>query len=56
MDIQVLREFLVLVDTKNYWEASSRLFIGQSTLSKHIKQLEQELGSRCSAAPPARWS
>lgn len=44
MDIQVLREFLVLVDTQNYWEASSRLFIGQSTLSKHIKQLEQELG------------
>lgn len=44
MDIQLLREFIVLVETKNYWEASARLFIGQSTLSKHIKQLEQELG------------
>lgn len=44
MDIQLLREFIVLVETKNYWEASSRLFIGQSTLSKHIKQMEQELG------------
>lgn len=44
MDIEHLREFIVLVETKNYWEASSRLFIGQSTLSKHIKQMEQELG------------
>jgi len=44
MEIDYFREFLVLVDTKNYWKASERLFIGQSTLSKHIKLMEQELG------------
>lgn len=44
MDIEYFREFTVLVDTKNYWEASARLFIGQSTLTKHIKQMEKELG------------
>lgn len=39
-----LREFVVLADTCSYSEAAERLFMGQSSLSKHIKALEQELG------------
>ncbi len=44
MNTEYLKEFLVLAETKNFWEASERLFINQSTLSKHIKTLETELG------------
>lgn len=29
---------------QNFWEASERLYLNQSTLSKHIKQMETELG------------
>ena len=39
-----LREFVVLADTCSYSEAAERLFMGQLSLSKHIKALEQELG------------
>lgn len=44
MNIAWFREFVVLADTCNYLEASEQLFIGQSTLSKHIRSLEDELG------------
>lgn len=44
MDINYFKEFSVLAETKNYWEAAERLFINQSTLSKHIKSMENELG------------
>lgn len=44
MNIAWFREFVVLADTCNYLEASEQLFISQSTLSKHIKALEDELG------------
>ncbi|MDY3918223.1 MAG: LysR family transcriptional regulator [Candidatus Limivivens sp.] len=44
MDINYFKEFSVLAETKNYWEAAERLYINQSTLSKHIKAMEQELG------------
>lgn len=44
MNLQHMREFVVLADTSNYMEAAERLFIGQSTLSKHIMAMEQELG------------
>lgn len=44
MELNYIREFVVLADTGNYLEASERLFIAQSSLSKHIKTLEQELG------------
>lgn len=44
MNIAWFREFVVLADTRNYLEASEQLFIGQSTLSKHIRALEDELG------------
>lgn len=45
MEIGYFREFVVLAETLNYWEASERLFIGQSSLSKHIKTLEKQLGA-----------
>lgn len=44
MNTEYLKEFLVLAETKNFWEASERLYMNQSTLSKHIKALEAELG------------
>lgn len=43
MNTKYLKEFLILAETKNYWEASERLFMNQSTLSKHIRALETEL-------------
>lgn len=46
MDIQFLREFLDLSYTLNYAQTAKRVFISQSTLSKHIIHLEQELGQK----------
>ena len=45
MDIRMIREFLVLAECGNFLEASERLFISQSSLSRHIKSLEEELGA-----------
>lgn len=44
MDTDRCREFVVLAQTCNYLQASDQLFISQSSLSKHIKSLERELG------------
>ncbi|MBQ7841007.1 MAG: LysR family transcriptional regulator [Lachnospiraceae bacterium] len=44
MNLNYFKEFVILAETRNYWEASERLFINQSTLSKHIKAMEAELG------------
>lgn len=44
MNTEYLHEFVILAETKNFWEASERLFMNQSTLSKHIKSLEADLG------------
>lgn len=44
MNTSYFREFTVLAEMKNYWEAAERLFMNQSTLSKHIKAMETELG------------
>lgn len=46
MKIEILNEFIVLTDCKNYSKAADFLFISQSTLTKHIQQLEHELGVR----------
>ena len=45
MDISYFKDFVILAETKNFWAASERLYIGQSSLSKHIKTLERELGA-----------
>ena len=44
MDIERIREFIVLANTCNYQVASDALFTTASTLSKHISQIENELG------------
>ncbi|MDO5549199.1 MAG: LysR family transcriptional regulator [Eubacteriales bacterium] len=44
MDISYLKEFVVLAEIGNYLRAADALFISQSSLSKHIKALEKELG------------
>lgn len=44
MDTARCREFVVLAQTCNYLQAADQLFISQSSLSKHIKSLERELG------------
>ncbi|MCD7744011.1 MAG: LysR family transcriptional regulator [Lachnospiraceae bacterium] len=44
MDIEFLREFMVLSKTCSYQEASEKLYITNSTLSKHIQKMETELG------------
>lgn len=44
MNFETFREFVVLADTGNYEEAAFKLFTTQSTLSKHIMALEDQLG------------
>ena len=46
MRIELLEEFVTLADVLNYRIASERLFIAQSTLTKHITALEESLGVR----------
>lgn len=44
MEINYIKEFVVLADKRNYMEAAESLFISQSSLSKHIKALKTEIG------------
>lgn len=44
MEINYLKEFVVLAQTGNFLEAADILYSSQSSLSKHIKSMEQELG------------
>ncbi len=44
VEIEVLREFVALTEMLNYSAAARKLFITQSTLSRHIAALEAELG------------
>lgn len=44
MDLHQLQEFITLAQVKNFLEASDILFMSQSTLSRHIKSLEDDLG------------
>jgi DNA-binding transcriptional LysR family regulator len=46
LEINYWREFVVLAQTSNFVEAANILFSSQPTLSKHIKNLESELGVR----------
>lgn len=45
MEINYLAEFVVLARTGNFLSAAEELFISQSSLSKHIKNIEAELGT-----------
>lgn len=44
MDIEQLKYFITLCKFRHLTQASNRLFISQSSLSKHIAKLEQEVG------------
>jgi DNA-binding transcriptional LysR family regulator len=44
MTIEQLQFFLMIKDLKNFTDAANELYISQSTLSKQIKALENELG------------
>jgi len=44
METEYIKEFVVLADCMSFSTASNILFISQSSLSKHIKTLERELG------------
>ena len=43
MEIDYLREFVVLAQIGNFMEAADILYSSQSTLSKHVKKMESEL-------------
>lgn len=45
MNIEALEEFLVLAETCSFQETAARLHLSQSSLSKHIRKLEEELGA-----------
>lgn len=45
MELNQVKEFIALTKTENYLEAAENLFISQSSLTKHIKSLEAELGT-----------
>ncbi|MCD7935516.1 MAG: LysR family transcriptional regulator [Tannerellaceae bacterium] len=44
MDIAKLRSFFMVADLGNFSEAADRLYLSQSTVSKHVMKLEEELG------------
>lgn len=44
MTTEQLNEFYLLSTTLSYSETSEKLYISQSTLSRHIKDMEEELG------------
>jgi DNA-binding transcriptional LysR family regulator len=46
MNIKHLEHLLVLADTGSFSRAAEKLFITQSALSRSIKSLEEDLGSR----------
>ena len=43
MDLIHIREFVMLAECGSFSEAAARLFIAQSSLSKHIRALERKL-------------
>ena len=45
MDIEILEEFIALAESCSFQETADRLHISQSSLSKHLKKLEAELGA-----------
>lgn len=46
MELEHIREFVNLAETRNFAETADRLFTTQSTISKHLKAMETELGVR----------
>ncbi len=46
LDINFLREFVVITQTRNFVQAANVLFSSPSVLSKHLRKAESELGVR----------
>lgn len=44
MEISYLKEFVTLAQSCNFMETADELYISQSSLSKHIKAIEKDLG------------
>lgn len=44
MDFAQVQYFLAIAQTKRFWKAAERSYVSQSSLSKQIKSLEEELG------------
>lgn len=44
MEFEYVKEFIVTAETCNFSESADALFISQSTLSRHIRSLEESLG------------
>lgn len=44
MELNYLKDFVLLAEVQHFQNAADMLFISQSTLSKHIKSIEAELG------------
>lgn len=45
MEVDYIKEFLVLAELCNYYETAKRLYITQPTLTKHIQRLEKNIGA-----------
>jgi DNA-binding transcriptional LysR family regulator len=45
MQFEYMKEFYVLANTLNFLSASEQLYMSQATLSKHIHEMEEELGA-----------
>lgn len=43
MNIELMREFVVLADELSFSAAADKMFISRSALSKHIQAIEAEL-------------
>ena len=52
MDIQLMREFIALVNLKSYRKVAQQFHIAPSTLSRHIKAIGKELGQKKSSREP----
>lgn len=47
MEIRVLRYFLTVAREENITKAAEKLHITQPTLSRQLRQMEEELGKPC---------
>ncbi len=52
MKTELIHEFIVTAETLNLTAAAQKLYISQSNLSRHIKELEDELDCELFSAIP----